>query len=563
MDTLIENINTKTQPSLQPRYNDKGKLVRNIANYGLKIYDCAEVERNGEYKGLAIQVLENIKPNLTSARIIDAIKYVTNDDIDNCIRTLNIENEILIFGTDLIYYILDKWLTKYNYNVPNEFKHYNLKTIDNINIIDNWINTIRPTPLNAKFKIINVGSSKKGNSVVPESWINRIFDNGAHLHDEMNKLDWRKNKPPVNYCCIYSMSIMEAVKWMKKKDLLSENINSFPKIGIYIKNKTKLTVFENKDDYDKWIFQLDDNMDFIMDKKAKDKFILACKYNNIFEQKTYYNRTENIGLLVSKLQKCIRRGSGCVKTLHDTVIKLNNSPPYNLPDQQFIKVSGTRQLLWRLFITIIEDVEPYLSDKKYFSILDLLCLSLIAQLDPECQLNKTTMNKVILTSLLVQNNKNIWNWRKGNDEIFDNSETDYDIEGFPLADENDMITDSMKIALRYMPMMSGDRKMLKKSIDYIGTYHMKFSKLNNIVLNDLLKLSDAETEKKTTIASYDMHCMPNIILHLQGCCKIGKTTKEISSFIWENSSKFNIRDNSKEKEGEMVNILKEIQEYYA
>ena len=59
------------------------------------------------------------------------------------------------------------------------------------------------------------------------------------------------------------------------------------------------------------------------------------------------------------MQKCIRHGSCSIRILKETISKLARSKPYNLPEQQYLKVSGARQLFWRLFISCIEDFRYY------------------------------------------------------------------------------------------------------------------------------------------------------------------------------------------------------------
>jgi hypothetical protein len=60
-----------------------------------------------------------------------------------------------------------------------------------------------------------VGNSKKGHAVVPESWIDRNFENCEELHREMDTLDWRLGKPPITYCATYgAMNIIEESEWM-------------------------------------------------------------------------------------------------------------------------------------------------------------------------------------------------------------------------------------------------------------------------------------------------------------------------------------------------------------
>ena len=52
--------------------------------------------------------------------------------------------------------------------------------------------------------------------MVPEDWMERIFNNSEELHREIDKLDWRKDQPNVSYCCTYgSMTHVEKQSWKK------------------------------------------------------------------------------------------------------------------------------------------------------------------------------------------------------------------------------------------------------------------------------------------------------------------------------------------------------------
>ena len=82
--------------------------------------------------------------------------------------------------------------------------------------------------------------------------------------------------------------------------------------------------------------------------------------------------------LVSQLQKSFRRGSTSSKVLYESINELSTAKPYNLPEQHYVKVSGTRQLFWRSFISIIEDVCGY--DSDHFDLMTLCILSIICQI---------------------------------------------------------------------------------------------------------------------------------------------------------------------------------------
>lgn len=576
MDELIKNVENKCTSSFLSRKDDKGRLVRNIANFGLPIYGTAILERNGEYKGFSIQVLEEVKPLLTEARISKALKYVKIDDMPMAIRELHLENDVIKYGINIIYYVIEKWLGKNKIIIPEKvriFDHSNeLNTIDKLELVNNWIYSVRHDPLPCKVMIVGIGKSKKGNSVVPDSWNGKIFDSGELLHSEMNNLEWRKGKAPVSYCCIYSMTILDSKTWYTHEE--AEYLK--PTLGIIIKFNelfiTRVKEFDNDEEFIEWISKIDDRYDFIC---QKNKFVIACIKNDLFNTEVVYKKTENVGVLVSRMQKCIRRGSGCVNTLIKTISQLSMSPSYNLPDQQFVKVSGTRQLLWRLFISIIEDVAPFeksllKNDANYLTLLDLISLALIANLDPNCQINSRVLELILNTAMFVQNYSYNWNWRLG-----DMEKTDLHI----LNDPDDHNVNSFKLALRYMHMMAGDREMLTRCINYVGNYQLRFYSFTKKI-KEITKLSIPSVEEHSVIASYDMHCNPNIILYLQASfpdVSNIQSTKWISGFIWDYSSRLNYRHaniiNVKDMiwyygnekltldQLNLLNILKEIQKY--
>ena len=527
---LWQLVLTDSKKSFQARKDDSGKLLNNITNNGLKKDGIAIRLRDGEYTDFSIKVLEDVKPLLTELRVSKAIKMLDENLIQGCIRVLNIDNEVNKYGINLIYSILKIWLEKNELTVPQEYINNAIKI--HSEEINKWIVTTRSDPLQCKMQVVNIGQSKKGQSVVPDDWLGREFNNADELHREMDKLDWRKNKPAVTFCCTHSMMIKELYSWKPNDD--DSVINYGPKYAIQILPKCSIINFKDNNAYIEWLNELPNGISLLpCCDKDNEKYIIACKLDEVKKENKYAD-ADNVGVLVSRLQKAIRRGRKCSKLLHDTIISLSQAKPYNLPEQQYVKVSGTRQLCWRLFITIIEDVEPYLDDERYMGLLDLLCLALLGQNDPDIQLNDIMIQKIMMTALLVQFNDEVghnWDWRKGNDDM--------------KVIDNEYI----KMAIKCMPMMSGDLKLLKKGGDYIKT--IKLNKLPNKTIDELLLNNDEEYANQCKYASNDMHCNPNILLHLQSslpfipCDEKKHSTYGLSAFIWENSSKFNVRNKNK------------------
>jgi hypothetical protein len=176
-----------------------GKLTRNVANYGLLKHESATRTREGEYTGFRIEALEDIKPLLTDYRVTKAVKFLVSNNIQEAAAVLYLTEELSKYGISIIYFVLHTWLTKNEIQTPPEYIN-NISKLDKTKIdpkLIRWITTVRYDPINGLVRVIGVGQSKKGNSVVPESWLNREFTSCENLHKEMDKLEWRQSKPPV------------------------------------------------------------------------------------------------------------------------------------------------------------------------------------------------------------------------------------------------------------------------------------------------------------------------------------------------------------------------------
>ena len=543
---LIKQISLNTKKSYIEKTDNTGKILNIISNKGLQKGGIAIRKNGGEYTGFSVMVLEDVKPMLTRERIIRIIKSIEIDDIKRAIRILNVDNEVIDEGINIIYEILCIWLEKNDIDPPLEFKNKR-KTIKSKKLIK-WITTRRYEPLMVKIKIVGIGESKKGNSVVPESWIDRVFKNGDELHREIDKLDWRKGKPLVHFCCVHNMNIKD------NKIYLDEPLIINPQVGLKLiyendKFETNIIQFKSKDEYKKWV-----NTKYDILTNSNKLMVIMTNLSNI-TRKPIYKKTDNVGILVSRLQKFIRRGPKCSILLKETIKKLAQAPQYNLPSQQFIRVSGSRQLLWRLFITIIEDVEPYLPN-DCLSLTEIIILAFISQCDPNVQFNDIVIEKIIRTSLLLQHNKRLWDWRKGKNKPIQ-------------CDINSSIGGILKLCITFMPMMLGDKILLRRGYNILNKYKLK--KLDNISNDEILKLNDKKYSELAIYASYDMHCLPNILILLQGCLPFlpfdkRHTLKNLASFIWLKNSKYNIRENKKilftKEERNILMSLNNLQKYY-
>jgi len=292
--------------------------------------------------------------------------------------------------------------------------------------------------------------------------------------------------------------------------------------------------------------------------------LIACDIDKLIEKSPKYIKTKNVGLFASTLQKLMRRGRGCAKVMEETLRHLWKSNGYNLPDQQFLRVSACRQLVWRLFITTIEDVEPFITDKnsEYLSMMDIACLSVLANIYPDIQFTEPVFDKILYTALLIQNNDkpgSKWDLLKNRESI------DNDIRYIATKDP---LLKAFKMLVFYMPSRQFDQELLTKSFNYInkGFYTPKF--LNNVPINELLAHGNKKEGQEGLRSGLDAHPYPNLILLFQASLPFiphddRHTTKGLAGFIWNYSSAINVRESPIEFPDDeskiMKNILSEIQ----
>lgn len=510
MDQLINDIERFTKKSFQSRKDESGKPLRNIANYGLKAGKTAINFKGGEYDGLKIEALIDIPPLLTDFRVIKAIKALKKNDFESCTSLLYLQDYVIKYGIVVIYYILSKWLTKNDIQVPIEISSKIIEFEDPH--IDNIIYRVRYFPIDYPIKIVEIGLSKDKIPVVPKSWSGAEFPNAHVLHSNMDELPSRKGKPPVCYCATYALRISDdsilqiyTGDFIPKEKLViltvsgsDTNTKNLTKTGLYYKMNL-------------------DRLFLIIDSK-------------IIRDKEEYRKCDNVGMLASRMQKSIRYGPKCAKLLVDTIEDMAYSKPYSLPEQQYIRVSGSKQLVWRLFISIIEDSEPLnIESDKCYRLYDLLCMAILFGANPKLQISDVCLKKIIHTALVYQSTKECWKWR----DLPKNSSE---------KNNNKELIKTMELALTEIPMMGGDRVMLTKSIKYLEEYAVKNIKISSV--EEYLSNSDNNVEIIARIKSIDNHCKPNIILDIQSCLPIitNYTTKDISSALWTYSSSYNYRE---------------------
>lgn len=528
------------------------KPIKNIANYGLLATEKAKIMRNGEYNGVEIEAIDNILPLFTTHNISKAYELLIEEKYLEIIQLLKISKEYEKYGNNVVDFIIKKWSEFTHIKIPP-----NIKTdidIDDIDLIER-IKLNRSNEILGKFKIIGIGkNTNTGMEVLPEIWFNKEFNSGKDLHNQMNLLSNRKGYPPVTYCCIYDMIIttIDTQQWkpfdqntdfLKKYDyVLKMDINKIFEDNNKFYMKTKLLSIKclTKE------FNLDQYLVIVTPQSLKCIKLLILVHNCIFIRNSKNKTKNSTSYLSSLLQKCFRTTNRSF-LLSETIDKLHYSIGYNLPDQHFARVSGCRQLCWRSFISIIEDITPFETTTPYqFDLLDLFSLAYISHIDPNIMLCEEVLMQLKQTLLQVQTIKESWNWKNGENKLsdvkFDDIVKNICVENNPL----NRITNSLLLSLVMMPMMRNDFIMISKSIDFLKTF--KLIKLDNV---HITKKIDEYFDTETKMCAMDMHCMPSILIQLQGSIPFLPTKNKIkycitglSKFIWENSSGINTRHNT-------------------
>lgn len=184
--TLIKYVGKSTKNSYET-YQLDDKDIPNIANLGGKVGDIAKLERHGEYYGISIELLEDIKPLLTEKFVVRILAMLKKEDYITPLALFGLSS------MDQLQYILHKWLQVATIDYDNS-----LTTKNKYPIFDEWIETVTHDPILGRIKVVEIGHNENtGDSVVPSDWIGREFASGRDMHKAMDKLESRIGKPPV------------------------------------------------------------------------------------------------------------------------------------------------------------------------------------------------------------------------------------------------------------------------------------------------------------------------------------------------------------------------------
>ena len=159
-DALWKLILDQSKPSYKARKTIDGKLVNNVANFGLKKNQIAIVQRNGEYSGFSVKVLEDVVPLFTDYRISKAIKFLSQNKIQEAINVLYWSKNIQLYGLQSMYYALSQWLEKNEFAIPQSFEKEQF--VDKDGEISRIALRRRSHPLPCKIEISDIGENKFG-----------------------------------------------------------------------------------------------------------------------------------------------------------------------------------------------------------------------------------------------------------------------------------------------------------------------------------------------------------------------------------------------------------------
>jgi hypothetical protein len=507
-DLVLKLLDESVRPSSQARLDDDGKPVPNLANFGAKKGTIVKLERNGEYYGIAVELLEDVLPVLTDYLMKRIVKLLQRQDYASPLDILHLTK------VEQLHYLLYTW-----FSISVTDSNPIPKPTISYPKLDRWIKTVRHDPIYARIKVIEIGFNKDtDSSVLPEEWIDREFDSAQELHKAFDSLPSRSGKPPVTYAVIYSMII-------QSNQILVDN----PKASDY----QHIIYLEYDDSELKTSFtrRIKKDHQHIQYGKVLIGFVL----NDLLENKKQEGPRQ-VGVMVSRMQKAIRRGREGSKILMETIDNINKSSNYNLPEHNFLRVSASKQLAWRLFITILEDCRPY-SPENCVSLFQLILLVLICQKLTEYRFRKPLLNMIKELAFMAQYNDtpedaSYWRELKPAKKIIIDPDSEY--------------RTAIALAIHNLPMMAGDNLMLSKL--YSDKREHKLFEIPERfydLKNDILKNGydhEPKIYRDIELATFDPHCKTWIILYYQAVTKTSMTTEQISAYIWDKSSSYNVRD---------------------
>lgn len=558
------------------------KPLDNLANNGGEIGERYFVNRNGEYNGIVIELIEKIYPQFNHYLVHQIYQCVECDyiGVEFFISKFNLINLYQKYSNDLFKFIIDEFLI--SNNLEKFYSNYPainsvLKNDSDIELVKlkNFIHTDIHELIPSAIKVIGTGM------LLPSDWVGKVFKSGKEFHSSIDMLDERIGKPPVTYLANYCMvkqklNMPEIFNSDIKKKYFTNNEN----FNIFVLNSNNLKFDFGKEHVDPNITYsfIEINFDFAdsniiistikelvknknLNKEKNYKIIVLFEWDKILQSADAVNQIHtSIGFNVSLLQKSIRKGKETINCLLESVEKLSKAKPFNNPEYSYEMVSGSRQLMWRSFITIIEETKLYMSN-KYLEIIDFLIYSMIFSKYPNYFISNELTQKVKKTLILIQASKEYWDFRpwvkninvKKNINLkkLDFGSPDIKLRQFELG---------IFLGIKLMPGMKGDKVMLEATINWLNSNPELpiLLDINKIIIDKHLNTNTNNfIEKINWFSALDHHSNPNIITQLHnalygfnGFDKFYKIKnhnnswtklEDISSLIWKVNSEYNFR----------------------
>lgn len=490
------------------------KLAFNVSNFGAKKEDILYIGRNGEYFNISIQLNEPIKCQFNDVNVHKIYLNIESNYTNNMelMDKFNLVSLYQKYQNDIFRYIVDKFLelndiTEF-YSDYSNLTNNLTKDNDLINLTKKIIED-RHELLPVSFKVTNCGS------LLPESWLYKEFNSGKDFHERIDKLECRINKPPVTYLCNYSMLISQTK--LEPKISLIKNYEN-----MWIANSTGKFIKINK-------LPTNNNLTWVSVNYKDKPIYFLYEPTNVFDQNVV-QQSISISYNCSLLQKSIRRGIECHDSLIDSINSLSFAKPFNNPEYNYALVSGSKQLLWRLFISILEDVCIYKSEKE-LDIFDLVAYSYIFSNYPEKSIHNKITQKVkqLGTKLLLL--KNYVNFRKYKES--NNMQINHK---YHLA---------LFIAHDYLPGMTGDKRMIRSLETWLTNCDNQLDimyDLDSMIFNEYLIKPNTISNFILKCTANDHHCNPEIISDYHNLLYDGKiTTEQCAGLIWDYNSSYNYR----------------------
>lgn len=463
IEVLLTQLKENVKKSYIARTDEDGEALHNAANMGGLVGQQCRITRGGDYEDLTVELLSPLRPLVTSETMKRVLLALRKEAATTALELLSLSS------MEELLYVIDLWFSvgTMNYKSPLE--------VDEVEGDYDWVTRDIHSPLAARVALVSLVPT------LPEEWAGRVWESGDDLQRAWSAV---RQGPPVTYAVIYTMMIVEEESVVSAADVEATTI--------YLVDGGNYREAEEVEEEYSYVVYED----------------VAIGFRNLFAQDEEEVNGLSVSRLVSQLQKCVRYGPLAGSLLLETVAELSISPDYHVPERNFERVTAARQLAWRSYISILEDVGP-LEGVTYLLLLTLVCSKVRGHFNEDVLERITTL---LLQSLAISTVPESHNWRKKTPAK--EGRGDY------------------SLALRFVPMMEGDTRML---LDYSSMAEVTLRPSEGEVDLDVPLLEDVR------VRSIDHHCMPSTIVLLQACGGGELTLEQTSRLIWTSSSSYNYR----------------------